>query len=334
MDKVCIIAEAGVNNNGRLDLAYELCDAAKKSGADIVKFQTIRTDNNTLKQCEFVKYQKENVKYVNSAYEMLKKLELTDNEFLELKKYCGKQKIEFLSTPSEISALNFLVSIGMNRIKLGSGDITNIPFLRKVAVLQKKIILSVGMATLGEIEEAVNELIKEGAKQDNIVLLHCHSAYPSDIIDINLKVLLTLKQAFGLNVGLSDHTLGIEVDIAAVALGAVMIEKHFTLNNSMQGPDHKMSLNPDDFSLMVNSIRNVEKALGNGIKKVSNAELELIKVSRKCIVAARHIAVGDIFTKNNLTVKRPCLGINASKWDHVIGRKAKKCFDKDEVITF
>jgi len=331
-DKVLIIAEAGVNHNGKLDLALRLCDAAKAAGADIVKFQTFDTENNVLPDCEMAEYQKSVGKF-KSQWEMLKDLELSHEEFRKIKDHCDKIGIEFLSTPSEIGSLNFLISLGMNRIKVSSGEIMNLPLLRKIGSLKKEVILSTGMADLEEVKNALNVLVKAGTEKDNVTVLHCNTAYPTPMDDVNLRAMLTMRDSLKVNVGYSDHTLGIEVSIAAVAMGARVIEKHFTLDRNLQGPDHKASLESAELKAMVEAIRNIEKALGDGIKKPSASEIKNQRICRKTIVAAGRIKKGDVFSEENITVKRPELGISAIKWDDVIGAKAKKDFEKDESIT-
>jgi len=329
---VFIIAEAGVNHNGDINLAYKLVDVAKEAGVDAIKFQTFKTEKIISKYADMASYQKKNLKTNESQYEMVKKLELSYKEFKKLKNYCDEIKIMFLSTPDEERSLDFLVDeLNMPFIKIGSGEVTNLPYLRKIAAKNKPLIMSTGMANLGEVEGAINtiRLVNSKAK---ISLLHCTTNYPTPYEGVNLKAMQTLAAAFKLPVGYSDHTLGIEVPIAAVAMGAKIIEKHFTLDKNMKGPDHKASLEPDELKKMVVSIRNIEEALGNGIKKSSKSEEKNIKIVRKSIVANCNIKKGEVFTKNNISVKRPGTGISPMRWDEIIGRKAVKEFEKDEFI--
>ena len=332
MIKTVIIAEGGVNHNGSVDVALKLCDAAKKSGADIIKFQTFRTECNVLKECDWVEYQEENAPDFESHFQMLKSLELTDEEFIKVKNYCDMIGIEFLSTPSDAPSLDLLVKMGLETMKISSSDVTNIPLLRKIGRLNKEVILSTGMSSLKEVQMAVDELVKAGTPKDKITLLHCHSDYPTKFEDANLKVMLTLKETFGTRVGLSDHSEGIELAIAAAAMGATVIEKHFTLDRKMEGPDQKMSTEPDEFAKLVKSVRIVNIAMGDGVKKVSEAEEEIRRVYGKGIVALKPITAGEVFTEENITVKRPCKGLSVLKWDKVLGKKAKKDFAKDEPI--
>ena len=332
MIKTVIIAEGGVNHNGSVDVALKLCDAAKKSGADIIKFQTFRTECNVLKECDWVEYQEENAPDFESHFQMLKSLELTDEEFIKVKNYCDRIGIEFLSTPSDAPSLDLLVKMGLETMKISSSDVTNIPLLRKIGRLNKEVILSTGMSSLKEVQMAVDELVKAGTPKEKITLLHCHSDYPTKFEDANLKVMLTLKETFGTRVGLSDHSQGIELAIAAAAMGATVIEKHFTLDRKMEGPDQKMSTEPDEFAKLVKAVRIVNIAMGDGVKKVSEAEEEIRRVYGKGIVALKPITAGEVFTEENITVKRPCKGLSVLKWDKVLGKKAKKNFAKDEPI--
>lgn len=332
-NKVFIIAEAGVNHNGRIDLALKMCDAAKDAGCDAVKFQTFDTENNILPDCQMAGYQKKNTGGAKSQWDMLKKLELTYTEFKRLKRHCGNIGIEFLSTPSEERSLFFLLSLGLKKIKISSGEVTNYPFLRKIGGLKKKVILSTGMATLKEVKEALDILIKAGTKRNDITVLHCNTAYPTLLEDVNLLAMLTIKEKFEVNIGYSDHTQGLEVSVAAAALGAKIIEKHFTLNKKMNGPDHKASLEPGELKAMVTAIRNIEKALGGGVKKPSSSEFKNMKVARKSIVAKTDINKGSVFTEKNLTVKRPAKGLSPMEWNKVLKKKAKKDFKKDKLIS-
>jgi N,N'-diacetyllegionaminate synthase len=329
---VYIIAEAGVNHNGDIQLAKKLCDAAKNAGVDAVKFQTWKTENIVTKEAPLALYQEQNISSKNdSQFEMLKKLELSYDDFVEIQNYCETIGVRFLSTPDDDESLEFLSGLNLDFIKIGSGEVNNIPYLRKIGAKKQPVILSTGMSFLGDVERAYNILLEAGAS--SVKLLHCTSNYPCPMNEVNLNAMLTLKAAFKCEVGYSDHTLGIEVPIAAVALGATIIEKHFTLDKEMDGPDHKASLNPKELAEMVTSIRNIEKALGNGIKCPNNSETETSKVVWKSIVAAKIIEKGSVFTEENLTVKRTGKGIPASFWDMVVGKKANRTFIIDEVIS-
>ncbi len=327
-----IIAEAGVNHNGSIELAKKLIDVAVEAGADAVKFQTFKAEKVISKFAQKAEYQKKTTDSQESQLEMVKKLELSFENFVELKKYCDERNIIFLSTPFDIESARFLYELGLEIFKIPSGEITNYLLLREIGSFNKKIILSTGMADLGEIEDAIDLLVASGTIRENITLLHCTTEYPAPIEEVNLKAILTLKEAFKLPVGYSDHTPGIEITIAAVAMGATVIEKHFTLDKNLPGPDHKSSLEPDELKLMVKAIRNVEKALGNGIKKPSPSELKNRDVARKSIVAARKIKKGEIFTEENLTVKRPGTGISPMRWKEIIGKMANRDYEEDEVI--
>jgi len=326
-----IIAEAGVNHNGSVELAKKLIDAAKDAGADAVKFQTFKAENVVVKDAQKAEYQKETTGE-GSQYEMIKKLELTEEGFRELADYAEKKDIMFLSSPFDKESVDLLYELDVPAFKVGSGEITNFPLLRYIAKKRKPIILSTGMSTLGEIEEALDVIRSEGV--EDIILLHCVSNYPARIEDVNLRAIETLKQAFKLPVGFSDHTLGIIVPIAAVALGACVIEKHFTLDRNLPGPDHRASLEPDELKEMVKAIREVEKALGNGIKKPTKEEEKIKKVARKSIVAKVDISKGAIITEDMLDVKRPGTGIEPKYLKFIIGRKAKEDIKKDDVIRF
>jgi N,N'-diacetyllegionaminate synthase len=329
---VFIIAEAGVNHNGSLKLAKKLVDKAKEAGADAVKFQTFKAKNLVSKNAKKAKYQVENMGSDESQYEMIKKLELGFDEFKELKNYCDKKEIMFLSTPFDDESIEFLNNLGVEIFKIPSGEITNLPYLRKIGLLKKKVILSTGMSDLGEVEYALDILMKAGTKKENITILHANTEYPTPMEDVNLKAMQTIACAFGVKVGYSDHTLGIEVPIAAVAMGASVIEKHFTLDKNMVGPDHKASLEPYELETMVKAIRNIEKALGDGIKKPSKSESKNIEIARKSIVAKRDIKKGEKFTEENLTIKRPGNGINPMRWDEILGQIARKDYKEDELI--
>jgi len=331
MNKVFIIAEAGVNHNGKLSEALKLCDEAYKSGADAVKFQTWKTEKVLTRNVAMAQYQKQNLNSEISQFEMVKKLELSYEEFMNIKIHCDNIGIEFLSTPEESDTLEFLLTMGMDKFKIGSGEITNIPFLRQVGKINKNVILSTGMCYLGDVERAYYELLNYGAK--SVALLHCTTNYPCPMNEVNLRAMQTLREAFKCEVGYSDHTLGIEVPIAAVAMGATIIEKHFTLDKTMEGPDHKASLNPQELSEMVLAIRNIENALGNGIKKPNKSEDEISKVVLKSIVAKKNIVMGDFFSEDNLTVKRASNGISALYWDFVIGKTSLNDYKIDDCIS-
>jgi len=331
-NKVFIIAEAGVNHNGSLELAKKLVDVAYKAGVDAVKFQTFKAKNLVSKSAKMADYQKENLKKETSQYEMLKQLELAFDEFIELKKYCNEKNIIFLSTPFDDESIEFLDNLGLEIFKISSGEITNLPYLRKIGKLQKKVILSTGMSNLCDIENALNILLQAGTKKENITILHANTEYPTPKEDVNLKAMLTIKEAFKVDVGYSDHTLGIEIPIAAVAMGASVIEKHFTLDKTMSGPDHKASLEPDELKAMTQAIRNIEISLGDGIKKPSPSESKNIKIARKVIVAKRDIKKGEKFSEENLTTKRVGSGISPMRWDEIIGKIANRDYMEDEII--
>ena len=333
MNKIFIIAEAGVNHNGDMELAKKLIDAAVEAKVDAIKFQTFKTELCISKNAKKAEYQVENTgNSKESQFEMVKKLELTSQNHCELISYCKEKNITFLSTPFDSDSIKLLHELRLSTFKIPSGEITNLPYLRQMGGLNKKIILSTGMANLGEVEAAIETLVKNGTKRENISLLHANTQYPTPMEDVNLKAMITLKNAFGLEVGYSDHTLGIEVDIAAVAMGAKIIEKHFTLDKNMPGPDHKASLEPDELAAMVRSIRNIELALGDGLKHFSKSESENIKIVRKSIVAKCDIKKGEIFSEQNICVKRPGDGISPMRWDEVIGQISQKDYKRDDLI--
>lgn len=327
---VFVIAEAGVNHNGSLELAKELVDAAKDAGADCVKFQTFVSKNIVSKNAVKAEYQKQQTEPEESQQDMLKKLELSFVEFVELNEYCKCKSIEFMSTAFDFDSIDFLDSLEMGTWKIPSGDITNLPYLIKIAKLNKPVILSTGMSTLEDIRSAIKALKENGAEE--LTVLHCTTEYPTPFEDVNLRAMNTIKEKFGVKVGYSDHTKGIEVPIAAVALGATVIEKHFTLDRNMEGPDHKASLEPNELKAMVDSIRHIELALGNGMKQPAESEKKNMAVARKSIIASKDIKTGDIFTEENLTVKRPGDGINPMRWFDVIGKYAPRDFEEDELI--
>jgi N,N'-diacetyllegionaminate synthase len=325
-----IIAEAGVNHNGDIQLARKLIDAAKSAGADAVKFQTFKAESVVSKLAQKAEYQKRTTGTAESQLEMVKRLELSFSDFMELKKYCEEKEILFLSTPFDFDSIDFLESLEMSIYKVPSGEITNLPYLMKIASKGKPVIMSTGMSDLDEVGLALEVLRDNGA--GTITLLHCNTQYPTPFEDANIKAMLTLKKRFGVAAGYSDHTLGIEASIAAVALGAAVIEKHFTLDKNMEGPDHKASLDPHELKAMVTSIRNIELALGDGIKQTSKSETPNKEVARKSIVARLNIDKGEILTENNLTVKRPGNGISPMKWFEVLGTKATRNYCEDELI--
>ena len=329
MGKTLIIAEAGVNHNGSFELAKQLVDQAKEAGADFVKFQTANLDALVSKHAEMADYQKENTGQKISQKDMLSKLLLPYEDFIKLSEYCQKVGIEFLSTPFDIESIYFLKDL-VPFWKVPSGEVTNYPYLAEIARTTMPVILSTGMCELSEIDEAV-ELLKENGTTE-LMLLHCNTQYPTPYEDVNLYVMETLKNRYGVKVGYSDHTQGIEVPIAAIALGATVIEKHFTLDHTLPGPDHKASLEPQELKKMVKSIRNIESALGSSEKKVSPSERSNIAVARKSIVASRLIKKGEILNSDNLTTKRPGTGISPMKWNQIIGTRAVRNFEEDELI--
>ena len=330
--KTFIIAEAGVNHNGSLKLAKKLVDVAVSAGADAVKFQTFKAEAVVSRFAPKAEYQKQTTDANESQLEMIKKLELSYEDFEELFRYCKNRGIIFMSTPFDIESARFLKDLGVEIFKIPSGEITNYLLLKEIGSYGKEIILSTGMADLGEIEDALEVLTTAGTPKEKITVLHCNTEYPTPYEDVNLRAMLTIKEAFKVKVGYSDHTLGIEIPVAAVALGACVIEKHFTLDKNLPGPDHRASLEPEELKAMVRAIRNVEKALGSGIKKPSPSELKNLPIARKSIVARRAIKKGEIFTEENLTVKRPGTGISPMRWNEVLGRKAPRDFKQDEMI--
>ena len=329
---VFIIAEAGVNHNGSIDLAKKLIDVASAAGADAVKFQTFKAKNLATKSSEKANYQKNTTDQKETQFNMLKKLELSKEMHLELINYSKNKDIKFLSSPFDHDSIELLKDLGLEIFKIPSGEITNLPYLRHIGKLNKKIILSTGMSNIDEVKNALDILVSSGTKKNNITVLHANTEYPTQMEDVNLKAMVIMGKELNVNFGYSDHTLGIEVDIAAVALGASIIEKHFTLNCNMEGPDHKASLEPDQLNKIVISIRNIEKALGNGIKKPSKSELPNIQIVRKSIIAKTKIKKGEILNENNLAVKRPGGGISPMKWDEIIGTKAIKDYNEDELL--
>ncbi len=333
MSRVLIIAEAGVNHNGSMVIAKQLVDKAVEAGVDIIKFQTFKSEKLVSKAAKQAEYQQRNIgKKDEGQLAMLKKLELSQADHEELIAYCQKKGIRFFSTAFDMDSIEYLHSLNMELWKIPSGEITNYPYLRKIAQYHEPVILSTGMCELSDIEAALNVLMEFGVKKDQITILHCNTEYPTPFADVNLKAMLEIGEKFGVNIGYSDHTKGIEVPVAAVALGATVIEKHFTLDKNMEGPDHKASLEPDELKSMVSSIRNIELALGNGHKSVSNSERKNIEIARKSIVAACPIKKGELLTEDNLTVKRPGNGISPMRWNEVIGKVAIKDFEEEEAI--
>lgn len=335
MNKVFIIAEAGVNHNGQLEIAKELARVAKESGADAVKFQTFKTENLVASYTSQAEYQEKNIGKEQSQADMLRKLELSYEEFRELHRFCQEIGILFLSTAFDLESIDFLAELGMPIWKIPSGEITNLPYLEKIAEQGKPIILSTGMAEMDEVEAAINVLQKklnQGGDPVNITVLHCTTEYPTPEEDVNLLAMQSLKNKFLLSVGYSDHTEGYLVPVMAVAMGAKVIEKHFTIDKNMEGPDHKASLNPQELKEMVDKIRSAEVILGDGEKKPTDNERRVRDVARKCIVARNKIEKGDIFTANNLTVKRAGNGLSPMRWYEIIGKKADREYQIEEVI--
>ena len=331
--RTLIIAEAGVNHNGDIQMARQLIDAAAEAGADLVKFQTFRADRLVTTSARKAAYQMATTAANESQHAMIRRLELTEAMHDQLIAHCRQCKIEFFSTAFDLEGLDYLMGLGMARIKVPSGEITNLPYLRKVGGFGKEVILSTGMSNLGEIEAAIDVLEKAGTSRARIVVLHCNTEYPVPMPEVNLRAMQSISQAFGVNVGFSDHTEGIEIAIAAVAQGAKVIEKHFTLDCNLPGPDHRASIEPDELARMIRSIRNVELALGDGIKRPSASEERNRPIARRSLVAARAIVAGEIFCEGNLATKRPGVGISPMHWDEVIGKKAKRNFAPDELIT-
>ena len=329
---VFIIAEAGVNHNGSIELAKQLIDVAVEAGVDAVKFQTFKAENLVSKNAQKADYQKLTTSTDESQFEMIKKLELDVNTHKELIAYCQEKNITFLSTPFDHDSINMLNDLGLGIFKIPSGEITNLPYLRHIGSLGKRVVLSTGMATLQEVRSALTVLIKSGTKKENITILHANTMYPTPMEDVNLNAMLTIQKELDIAIGYSDHTIGIEVDIAAVAMGASIIEKHFTLDRSMKGPDHRSSLEPDELKVMVSAIRNIERALGSNKKKPSPSESVNIEVVRKSIVASQDIEKGEMLTVNNIMVKRPGNGISPMKWDDIIGAVASKDYKIDDLI--
>lgn len=332
MRKVLIIAEAGVNHNGDLECAKRMIEVAADAGADVVKFQTFNAAKLATRFAGKAEYQKRSTGGKDTQLAMLKKLELQKSDHLELISHCKKNKIRFLSTAFDLDSLQYLQSLKLPFFKIPSGEITNYPYLKQIASYGKPVIVSTGMSTVGEIDDAIRVLLQFGLKRKSITMLHCNTEYPTPYHDVNLSAMVNMKHMFGVDVGYSDHTPGIEVPIAAVALGASVIEKHFTLDKNMEGPDHKASLEPDELRAMVRSIRNIEQSIGDGIKQPTVSEIKNKAVARKSIVAKTKIKMGEKFTAKNLTVKRPGTGISPMEWENIIGKHAVHGFKPDELI--
>ncbi len=329
---VFVIAEVGVNHNGSIDSAYRLIDVAVESGADAVKFQTFKAESLMSKNANKADYQKQTTDESESQFEMIKKLELDVDTHKKLIKYCNEKDIMFLSTPFDRDSIDLLNELGLKIFKIPSGEVTNLPYLRHIGSLRKKIILSTGMSTLEEVGDALAILVEAGMEKENITVLHANTMYPTPMEDVNLNAMLTIQKEFDVAIGYSDHTLGIEVDIAAVSMGASIVEKHFTLDKTMKGPDHQASLEPHELNAMIVAIRNVEKALGDGVKVPSRSEQPNMIVARKSIVAAQPIKKGEKITEDHISTKRPGIGISPMKWDEVIGSKSTKDYQVDEPI--
>ena len=332
MSRTLIIAEAGVNHNGSIEMAKRLIEKAAKAGVDYVKFQTFKSEKLVSRHATKAEYQKANTDGEDSQLKMLQQLELSHSDHLQLIEHCNHCGVKFLSTAFDLDSIDFLSSLNLDLWKIPSGEITNLPYLRRIAQKGGKVIMSTGMCTIEDIEMAVNVLISNGTPRENITLLHCNTEYPTPWGDVNLRAMHDIAQRLNLPVGYSDHTQGIEVPIAAVALGATVIEKHFTLDNNLPGPDHKASLEPHALKAMVEAIRHIELSLGNGVKEISESERKNIAIARKSIVAATHISAGEIFTEENLTVKRPSGGISPMRWDEIIGTPATRNYLPDEMI--
>lgn len=333
MKNIYVIAEIGVNHNGNLQKAYQLILKAKQAGADAVKFQTFKTENLLLKNTQKAKYQIKNSKDKENQFDMLKKLEISYEFQKKLFLFSKKKKIDFISSPFDLESIDFLKKLKLKYLKIPSGEITNIPYLKKIAKIRNKKILSTGCSEVLEIENALKILIKNGTPKKNIILLHCNSSYPTPLEDVNLNSIKYLQKKFNITVGFSDHTIGIDIPIAAASLGAEIIEKHFTLNKRLKGPDHKVSLSPNEFKNMVLSIRNIEKAFGNFDKKVTKSEYNNKYIIRKSIFANLNIAKGDFFTEKNLITKRPGYFTSSAKWNNLIGKKSKNKYIIDDPIN-
>lgn len=329
---ILIIAEAGVNHNGDLALAKQLIDGAADAGADLVKFQTFSANRQVTRTASKADYQTKTTDKAESQHEMLRRLELDVDAHEVLIAHCAERNIGFFSTGFDIESIDLLVSLGQDYFKIPSGEITNLPYLRHIGRLRKTVILSTGMSTLGEIEAAIDVLEQAGTLRSNITVLHCTTEYPTPMTEVNLRAMQSIQSAFGVDVGYSDHTPGIEVSIAAVAMGACVIEKHFTMDCNLPGPDHKASLEPEGLTAMVAAIRNIEVALGDGIKRLTESETRNMPVMRKSLLASKAIKAGEVFSAENITAKRPGTGVSPMRWDEVVGRAASRDFAEDELI--
>ena len=330
--KILIIAEAGVNHNGDLDLAHQLIDVAAQAGADMVKFQTFSADRLVTTHAGKAEYQIKATGADESQHAMIRRLELTRDMHVELIAHCHSRGIQFFSTGFDMESIDMLMELGLDRFKIPSGEINNLPYLRHIGRYGKPVILSTGMAILGEIESALDVLVRAGVPRNCITVLHCNTEYPTPMNDVNLRAMLSIRDAFGVAIGYSDHTSGIEVPIAAAALGATVIEKHFTLDRNLPGPDHAASLEPNELTAMVSAIRNIEAALGDGVKRPSISETKNKPIARKSLVAACTIRSGEIFSETNVATKRPGTGLSPMRWDEVLGRKAPRDFERDDLI--
>jgi len=327
-----IIAEAGVNHNGSIELAKKLIDVAAQAGADFAKFQTFKAETLVTQTADKAEYQKEITNTDESQFEMIKKLELDRKTHEELIDYCKTKDIQFLSTAFDHKSIELLAELNIPLFKIPSGEITNLPYLRHIGSMGKLIIMSTGMSTLDEVRDALNVLIESGTEKEQITILHCNTEYPTPMKDVNLKAMITIRDELGVNVGYSDHTLGIEIPIAAAAMGATVIEKHFTLDRTLPGPDHAASLEPHELKEMVSAIRNIEKAMGDGIKKSSPSEIKNMSIARKSIVAKKPIKKGELFSEENLTIKRPGTGISPMEWENVISKVSNRAYEMDDLI--
>lgn len=333
MKHVTIIAEAGVNHNGSVEIAKKLVDAAAAAKVDYIKFQTFKSEGIVTKKAEKAAYQKETTgTEENTQLEMIKKLEIPFEGYLDIRNYCNAKGVKFFSTSTDSAGVAFLESLNMDMWKIPSGEVTNYPFLCKIASFNKPTVFSLGMSDMDMVRDAVKVLLDHGLSRENLILLHCNTEYPTPYEDVNLRAMQTIGKEFGVTYGYSDHTLGIEVPIAAVALGASVIEKHFTLDRNMEGPDHKASLEPDELVEMVKAIRHIEQAMGDGVKRITDSERRNLIIARKSIVAACDIKEGELFTESNITTKRPGNGISPMRWEEVIGQRAKRNFEEEDLI--
>lgn len=329
---IIIIAEAGVNHNGSIELAKKLIDVAAEAGADFVKFQTFKAETLVTQTADKAEYQKEITNTDETQFEMIKKLELDRNAHETLIEYCKQKDIQFLSTAFDHGSIELLAKLDIPFYKIPSGEITNLPYLRHIGRMSKPIIMSTGMSSLEEVRDALNVLIESGAEKEQITILHCNTEYPTPMEDVNLKAMITIRDELGVNVGYSDHTLGIEIPIAAAAMGATVIEKHFTLDRTLPGPDHAASLEPHELKKMVSAIQNIEKAMGDGIKKSSPSEIKNMSIARKSIVAKKPIKKGELFSEENLTIKRPGTGISPMEWENIISKVSNRAYEMDDLI--